>query len=64
MAFLNRVDAGRRLADRLGSFRGSDVVVLGLPRGGVPVAEQVATALHAPLDIIAVRKLGVPLQPA
>jgi predicted phosphoribosyltransferase/dienelactone hydrolase len=63
MAFLNRVDAGRRLADRLGSFRGSDVVVLGLPRGGVPVAEQVATALHAPLDIIAVRKLGVPLHP-
>jgi putative phosphoribosyl transferase len=63
MAFLNRVDAGRRLADRLRSLRGSDVVVLGLPRGGVPVAEKVAAALHAPLDIIVVRKLGVPTQP-
>ncbi len=63
MAFLHRVDAGRRLADRLRSLRGSDVVVLGLPRGGVPVAEQVATALHAPLDVIVVRKLGVPTHP-
>ena len=59
MPFLNRVDAGRRLADRLGSGRG-DVVVLALPKGGVPVAAEVARGLDAPLDVILVRKLGVP----
>ena len=63
MAFVNRVDAGRRLAELLRDHRGGDVAVLGLPRGGVPVAEQVALALHAPLDVILVRKLGVPLRP-
>lgn len=62
MPFVNRVDAGRRLADRLGSGRG-DVVVLALPKGGVPVAAEVARALDAPLDVILVRKLGVPAQP-
>jgi uncharacterized protein (TIGR00369 family) len=63
MGFRNRSDAGRRLADRLQFLRSEDVVVLGLPRGGVPVAAEVARALRAPLDVILVRKLGVPAQP-
>jgi putative phosphoribosyl transferase len=63
MVFENRADAGRRLAAALGRLGGSDVVVLGLPRGGVPVAFEVARTLGAPLDVIVVRKLGVPLQP-
>ena len=63
MVFADRDDAGRRLAARLGHLRGEPVVVLGLPRGGVPVAYQVAQALAAPLDVIFVRKLGVPFQP-
>ena len=63
MPFKDRVDAGRRVAARLMSLRGVDVVVLGLPRGGVPVAAEVARALDAPLDVIVVRKLGVPFQP-
>ena len=62
MPFLDRVDAGRRLAGQLRHLRGQDVVVLGLPRGGVPVALQVALELDAPLDVIVVRKLGVPFQ--
>ena len=63
MAFVDRRDAGRRLAERLKFLRGEDVVVLGLPRGGLPVAFEVAQALGAPLDVIVVRKLGVPFQP-
>ncbi|HVM14480.1 MAG TPA: phosphoribosyltransferase family protein [Egibacteraceae bacterium] len=63
MRFANRAEAGRRLVERLGHLRGEDVVVLGLPRGGVPVAFEVAQALEAPLDVIVVRKLGVPFQP-
>src|SRR5215831_7687247 len=63
MRFRNRSDAGRRLASRLEHLRGKDTVILGLPRGGVPVAAEVARALAAPLDIILVRKLGVPAQP-
>lgn len=63
MRFRDRSDAGRRLAGRLQFLRGEDVVVLGLPRGGVPVAAEVARALRAPLDVILVRKLGVPAQP-
>jgi putative phosphoribosyl transferase len=63
MVFADRDDAGRRLAARLAHLRGEPVVVLGLPRGGVPVAFQVAQALGAPLDVIVVRKLGVPFQP-
>lgn len=61
--FRDRVDAGRQLADRLEYLRGEDLVVLGLPRGGVPVAAEVARALQAPLDVIVVRKLGLPFQP-
>lgn len=63
MAFIDRIDAGRRLADRLRHLRGLDLVVAGLPRGGVPVAAEVARALDAPLDVMVVRKLGVPFQP-
>jgi putative phosphoribosyl transferase len=58
--FVDREDAGRQLAARLGALRDQDVVVLGIPRGGVPVAYQVARALGAPLDVIVVRKLGLP----
>ena len=59
--FLDRRDAGRQLADRLSAYAGRpDVLVLALPRGGVPVAYEVAQALHAPLDVVLVRKLGVP----
>ncbi|HTN78400.1 MAG TPA: phosphoribosyltransferase family protein [Acidimicrobiales bacterium] len=61
--FTNRVDAGRRLANQLEHLRGTHLVVLGLPRGGVPVAFEVAKALDAQLDVIVVRKLGVPFQP-
>lgn len=61
--FTDRADAGRRLAGRLSFLRGGDVVVLGLPRGGVPVAFEVARALDAPLDVMVVRKLGVPFRP-
>jgi putative phosphoribosyl transferase len=63
MYFLDRSDAGRSLARRLGHLSRSDVVVLGLPRGGVPVAYEVARSLRAPFDVIVVRKLGVPFQP-
>jgi putative phosphoribosyl transferase len=63
MIFDDRVDAGRQLATRLKHLVGESVVVLGLPRGGVPVAFEVARSLAAPLDVIVVRKLGVPSQP-
>lgn len=63
MLFTDREDAGRQLAGRLQYLRGEPVVVLGLPRGGVPVAAEVARSLGAPLDVIVVRKLGVPFQP-
>ncbi|MES9522632.1 phosphoribosyltransferase family protein [Streptomyces capoamus] len=63
MHFSDRPEAGRRLGERLDHLRGRDVVVLGLPRGGVPVAAEVAAALDAPLDVCLVRKLGVPYQP-
>lgn len=63
LMFADRSDAGRKLAQGLKRFRDEDVVVLGLPRGGVPVAFEVACELAAPLDVIVVRKLGVPYQP-
>jgi predicted phosphoribosyltransferase len=63
MIFRNRREAGRLLATKLSEYANhSDVVVLALPRGGVPVAYEVARALHAPLDVFIVRKLGVPGQ--
>jgi putative phosphoribosyl transferase len=61
--FRNRIDGGQQLAARLRALKGTDIVVLGLPRGGVPVAAEVAKALDAPLDVIVVRKLGLPGQP-
>lgn len=65
MSFANRVDAGRRLAALLlqRGYTGEDTVVLGLPRGGVPVAYEVAAALRAPLDVCVVRKVGAPGYP-
>ena len=60
-AFANRTEAGRLLAEKLGEYaERNDVIVLGLPRGGVPVAYEVAKRLGAPLDVFIVRKLGVP----
>lgn len=62
--FRNRRDAGRQLAAKLEAYAGrDDVLVLALPRGGVPVGYEVARALGAPLDVLTVRKLGVPQQP-
>lgn len=59
--FYDRVEAGRLLAERLGKYANrNDVLVIGLPRGGVPVAAQVAQELNAPLDVFVVRKLGTP----
>lgn len=63
MFFQDRLHAGRLLAERLLKLQPSSPVILGLPRGGVVVAEPVAVALGAPLDVIIVRKLGVPYQP-
>src|SRR5215472_8457680 len=61
MLFRDRRDAGQRLADKLAAYaKRDDVVVLGLPRGGVPVAFEVAARLSAPLDVFLLRKLGVP----
>ncbi len=61
--FANRDDAGQHLAEALRGYRNSAPVVLALPRGGVPVAYPVAIALNAPLDVLVVRKLGLPYQP-
>jgi putative phosphoribosyl transferase len=63
LVFRDRVDAGRRLAASLRHLAGEGTVVLGLPRGGIPVAHEVAAQLGAPLDVLVVRKLGVPSQP-
>ena len=64
MRFRNRIDAGRQLAAHLTKYGGrSDVIVFGLPRGGIPVAYEVARRLEAPLEVFLVRKLGVPGHP-
>jgi len=64
MRFTDRRDAGRRLADHLIGYRDlPDAIVLALPRGGVPVAAEVARAIRAPLDVLVARKIGVPSQP-
>jgi predicted phosphoribosyltransferase len=63
MLFQDRADAGRRLAEALLKYKPRHPVILALPRGGVPVAAEVAAALGAPLDLVIVRKIGVPSQP-
>jgi putative phosphoribosyl transferase len=63
MTFRDRSDAGHRLAQALASYKGRNAVVLALPRGGVPVAAEVAEVLGASLDLVLVRKIGVPTQP-
>jgi len=62
-AFANRAEAGRELARAVRALHPADPVVIALPRGGVPVAAEVARALHAPLDLVLVRKIGAPMQP-
>ena len=63
MPFKNRSEAGQKLARALSNYKDQHPVILALPRGGVPVAAEVAAALGAPLDLILVRKIGVPFQP-
>jgi putative phosphoribosyl transferase len=63
MSFIDRSDAGRRLAQALLTYREQHPVILALLRGGVPVAAEVAAAFDAPLDLVLVRKIGVPMQP-
>ena len=63
MRFVDRADAGRRLAQALLSYRDREPVVLALPRGGLPVAAEIAAALAAPLDVVLARKIGAPGQP-
>lgn len=62
-SFLDRADGGKQLAEKLVEYIKGDVLVLGIPRGGVPVAYEVATRLHAPLDTLPVRKIGAPMNP-
>jgi predicted phosphoribosyltransferase len=61
--FKDRTDAGARLAERLDAYRGHDLLVLGIPRGGVPVAAEIARRLDAELDIVMARKLAAPFEP-
>jgi len=63
MSFANRQDAGHRLAAQLAQYKDRRPVILAMPRGGVPVAAEVAAELEAPLDLVLVRKIGVPTQP-
>ena len=63
LIFENRVEAGKRLAGKLAGFKGKDVIVLGIPRGGVVVANEVARALGAPLDVVVTRKIEAPGEP-
>jgi putative phosphoribosyl transferase len=62
MLFRNRADAGRRLTNALANYKSQRPVILALPRGGVVVAAEIAAAFNAPLDLILVRKIGVPIQ--
>ena len=62
MQFTDRHEAGKRLAERLLSFKDKNPVVLALPRGGVPIGFEIARALAAPLDLVLVRKIGAPFQ--
>lgn len=63
MLFDDRLDAARALAQRLARYRGGDALVLGIPRGGVPMADEIARELDADLDVVLVRKLGAPFDP-
>jgi len=63
MSFKDRLEAGKKLAKALKRYAGQNPVILALPRGGVPVAGEVAASLNAPLDLVLVRKIGVPRQP-
>src|SRR4051812_19634819 len=63
MVFADGTDAGRKLAAQLHAYRGRGAIVLALPRGGVPVGAEVAEAMGAELDLLIVRKIGVPFQP-
>jgi putative phosphoribosyl transferase len=63
MPFKDRTEAGRKLAQALAGYRDQRPVLLALPRGGVPIAAEIAAAFQAPLDLVLVRKVGVPFQP-
>ena len=63
MPFNDRFEAGQKLAKALSRYRKQQPAILALPRGGVPVAAEIASALDAPLDLVLVRKIGVPFQP-
>lgn len=63
MKFKNRAEAGRMLAGRLGAYKNKDVVVLGIPMGGVPVAYEIAREMKAPLDVVMAKKIGAPFNP-
>ena len=61
--FIDRRDAGRQLAQRVAAMKLDKPIVYALPRGGVPVAAEIAAVLKAPLDLVLVRKIGAPMQP-
>jgi putative phosphoribosyl transferase len=63
MKFKNRSDAGKRLVKELEVFRGRDVIVLAIPRGGIPVGYEIARVFHAPLDVVMAKKIGAPFNP-
>ncbi len=63
MKFRNRSDAGKRLARELEAYRGRDVIVLAIPRGGIPVGYEISRAFHAPLDVVMAKKIGAPFNP-
>lgn len=63
MVFANRTEAGERLSERLAAYKGTDVIVIGLARGGVVVADGVAKKLHLPLDVLSIKKISLPHDP-